>query len=258
MSAIGAGPVEPPRRRHWFYWVGWLLALLVLLLLLSFLRQCTPASRGWWGDEDSLADGLAEEARLRRQLSRLRINLDQARLDCGDCGNGGDLSSVDPPGIGRLPEGAGGAIPGPAPMDPAEFCQRMARELGECNPGSVSVSLGWDAFHDLDLGVETPGGDIIYHKAREGSSGGGLILDYNVEPGQRIDKPVESVSWAGAPPPGRYRVMVKLHDIDPRNDTDPVAFTVRITIGETTKTVTGLIAFADVGHWRFVDEFIVD
>jgi hypothetical protein len=249
----GATAVAVQRRpRDWRRWLGWLLALLVLLLLPLVLTQCTPGSLGWVGDEKSLADAQAEEARLRRQLAELRIRLDEGRRGCADCGG------PQRPEFPSAEGGPGSGLTPSPPMDEQEFCERMAREVGECDPGNLTVSLAWDTLHDLDLGVETPTGEFIHHELRNGEAGGGLILDYNVEPEERITEPVESVSWGGTPPPGRYRVRVKLHDIDPRQaDVDPVPVTVRITLGEQTDTISGAIPHSEKGRWNLVGEFTV-
>jgi hypothetical protein len=242
-------------------WLGWLLALLVVILLLVLLGRCTPGLWGWWQDKPTLAENLAEETRLRRRLSDLRIQLDDARMACASCEED-SLSAPDLPhrGFPELPSppGGGGAADGSAPpVGPEELCDRMNRELGECDPGKLAVSLAWNALHDMDLGIETPSGELIYYDARK-AQGGGLILDYNVEPTERTTEPVESISWKGLPPPGRYRVMVKLHDIDPRQlDIDPIPFTVRVTVGDQTETVSDSIAHGEAGRWKLVHEFHV-
>lgn len=240
--AAGAGGTLAARRSR-VGLVGWALAAAVLLGLALLLARWNAGALTFWDDKDDLSAGLAEEARLRRELADLRKTLDEARLGCDAC--------AAPESVAETP-----AAPAPAIAED-DVCERVSRELGGCDSGALSISLAWNALHDLDLGVETPSGQLIYHAERS-RDGGTLTLDFNVQPEERVNDPVEVVSWAGAPPPGRYRIYVNLYDVDPRQPGNaPIPFTIRYMLGDRTETITGSVLPSEEGRWKLVHEFVV-
>jgi hypothetical protein len=76
--------------------------------------------------------------------------------------------------------------------------------------GDIQISITWDAYTDVDLFVQDPGGNVIYFAAKESPTGGRLDLDSNAacNPPFRQN---ENVFW---PPStalsGTYNVWVNL------------------------------------------------
>jgi len=129
------------------------------------------------------------------------------------------------------------------PPGPAELVLRAvdARgRAGEARPvpltvtrapvpdGALVITLAWDAQADLDLHVVQPDGIEIWRgningheppppgqppEAPEAWREGGL-LDFDSNGGCALDgRRQESVLWASAPPPGRYRVLVDVSSL---------------------------------------------
>ncbi len=81
------------------------------------------------------------------------------------------------------------------------------RAAGGNQSGPLTVSLVWFDKNDLDLSVVCPGGEKVWFQRLQ-AGGGVLDVDRNDGTRELTDAPVENVSWAAAPPPGRYRVGV--------------------------------------------------
>lgn len=207
-----------PRAWPWLLLAA-LLALLLLLLLLLLWRN----PFGWFvmAPPDCRLDpagiALVEDQRretdrfvhLQEDLAAARRALGAARLAC-------------PP---IRPQAA--APPAPPPQPPRnEDAERARREGGR--EGQVQVILAWDDRNDLDLAIICPDGSRIFFENRR-ACGAELDVDMNVEGGPRgiSPRPVENVTWPGAPPPGRYRVEVTNYS---RNPGGPASSPFRVTI----------------------------
>jgi len=76
--------------------------------------------------------------------------------------------------------------------------------------GDVQVTLKWYDEVDLDLYVQDPNGDVIYHDNPRAASGGELDVDANYPCGNTTPTPLENVYWPrGGAPSGNYEVGVK-------------------------------------------------
>jgi hypothetical protein len=77
---------------------------------------------------------------------------------------------------------------------------------GAATASRLSFTLGWDTESDLDLHVVDPLGTEIYwgHVAADGG-----VLDFDSNQSCILDgRRKETVSWASAPPSGRYQALV--------------------------------------------------
>jgi hypothetical protein len=106
--------------------------------------------------------------------------------------------------------------------------------------GDVQVTLTWQADVDVDLYVTDPAGDTVYYGNRNVSSGGELDRD-NMCGDFEWGRP-ENVYWpqAGAPA-GEYTVKVRYYGSCGSED-PTVAWTVRVIVGGTAQSFTGVLA----------------
>lgn len=74
----------------------------------------------------------------------------------------------------------------------------------------LAIVLRWDRAADLDLHVEEPDGHVIWSRRKAGALGTGTgVLDLDSNQACLLDgRQREQVSYAGPPPPGRYRIRV--------------------------------------------------
>ena len=124
------------------------------------------------------------------------------------------------PAANLEPAGAGG---GSGFSDLEERLRRAGAQTGD-----VQISLAWNNGNDLDLHVETPGGEKIFFNQRESSCGGELDVDMNAgtvaNAGSKdfSDEPVENVRWlARNAPSGRFTVLVHQFRLNPCNQQVP-------------------------------------
>lgn len=116
------------------------------------------------------------------------------------------------------------------------------REAG-AKSGDVQISLAWNNGNDLDLHVETPGGEKIWYNHRNSSCGGELDVDMNAG-GPASQKPVENVFWpVGHSPNGKFRVFVD-HYAN-QGGPDPTKYQVTIKVKGTSKSFTGTLRHGD-------------
>ena len=109
-----------------------------------------------------------------------------------------------------------------------EFSRRLARE--EAKTGEITVSLMWNDYNDLDLGIHDPSGELVYFKNKQGRHGE-LDVDMNVE-NYDSREPVENIYYQN-PPEGEYTILVQHysnHNQNPR----VMPFTVRLRVGDET------------------------
>lgn len=113
--------------------------------------------------------------------------------------------------------------------------------------GQIGVSLEWEGPHDLDLIVETPAGERVSWRNVEGENGGRLLADLNRDDASVVVAPLEVIDWPECTAPaGTYTVYVMTHKaraIDYRS----FAWTVRVRLGEETRTVHGMAARPGTG-----------
>ncbi|MBL8809741.1 MAG: hypothetical protein JNM43_06150 [Planctomycetaceae bacterium] len=116
------------------------------------------------------------------------------------------------------------------------------REAG-AKSGDVQISLAWNNGNDLDLHVETPGGEKIWYNNRNSSCGGELDVDMNAG-GPASQKPVENVFWpVGHSPNGKFRVFVD--NYANQGGPDPTKYQVTIKVKGTSKSFTGTLRHGD-------------
>ena len=150
------------------------------------------------------------------------------------------------PAANLEPAGAGG---GSGFSDLEDRLRRAGAQTGD-----VQISLAWNNGNDLDVHVQTPGGEKIFFNQRESSCGGELDVDMNAA-GAESNTPVENIFWpAGGSPTGRYRVLV--HHYAKHGGPDPTRYQITIKVkGEATK-YNGSVKDGD--PLQLVNEFEVE
>jgi hypothetical protein len=150
------------------------------------------------------------------------------------------------PAANLEPAGAGG---GDGFSDLEDRLRRAGAQTGD-----VQISLAWNNGNDLDLHVETPGGEKIFFNQRDSSCGGQLDVDMNAA-GAESQTPVENVFWpTGGSPTGRYRVLV--HHYANHGSRDPTRYQITIKIKGEAKKYNGSVKDGD--PLQMVNEFEVD
>lgn len=117
--------------------------------------------------------------------------------------------------------------------------------------GDVQISLAWNNGNDLDLHVETPGGEKIWYNRRQSTCNGELDVDMNAgEP--MSQRPVENVYWpVGMSPSGKFRVFV--HHYANHGGHDPTRFQVTIKVKGKSESFSGSLRAGD--PLKMVHEF---
>ena len=150
------------------------------------------------------------------------------------------------PAANLEPAGAGGG-------DGFSDLEDRLRKAG-AQTGDVQISLAWNNGNDLDLHVETPGGEKIFFNQRDSSCGGQLDVDMNAI-GAESQTPVENVFWpTGGSPTGRYRVLV--HHYANHGSRDPTRYQITIKVKGEAKKYTGSVKDGD--PLQMVNEFEVE
>lgn len=150
------------------------------------------------------------------------------------------------PSANLEPAGAGGG-------DGFSDLEERLRKAG-AQTGDVQISLAWNNGNDLDLHVETPGGEKIFFNQRDSSCGGQLDVDMNAA-GPESNTPVENVFWpTGGSPSGRYRVLV--HHYANHGSRDPTRYQITIKVKGEAKKYTGSVKDGD--PLQMVNEFEVE
>ena len=150
------------------------------------------------------------------------------------------------PAANLEPAGAGG---GDGFSDLEDRLRRAGAQTGD-----VQISLAWNNGNDLDLHVETPGGEKIFFNQRDSSCGGELDVDMNAA-GPESNSPVENVFWpAGGSPKGQYRVLV--HHYANHGGRDPTRYQVTVKVKGEAQKYTGTVKDGD--PLQLVNEFAVE
>ena len=243
-------------------WLGWVLAVLVLIGIVSMLlTRCSPWSLVASSEPNNGKSALAEEAALRRELAQLKETLDTTRLRClemDSCDASTDVGR-DHSDVETIREESG--IDQTVPVIPdSDVCGRIEEKLDTCDTGDISVSLVWNSKDDLDLAIETPEGRVISWKKPEGPSGGRLNIDSNRDLDNRTKRPVENISWSStALPPGRYRILARLHDLDESDSGgSEIPYTATLSRQGVVRPFTGKFVRADEGKpWKVIGSFSI-
>ena len=155
-----------------------------------------------------------------------------------------DLPKAAPPAE-QEPEGAGGG------NGFSDLGDRL-RQAG-AKTGDVQISLAWNNGNDLDLHVETPGGEKIWYNRRNSTCGGELDVDMNAG-GPASQRPVENVYWpSGESPSGDFRVLV--HHYANQGGRDPTRFQVTVKIKDRAQQFSGSLRSGDA--LKLVHEFTI-
>lgn len=224
------------RLSNLLWWLGWgLLTLMTAAILyltltacgisgFSFLNRCPYAY-----DSSSLAAIAAERTAIENEIGDLQ---QQIAIEQGQC----RPVRVAEPALEPEPEPVAEPAPEP-PSEPDEFEERVSQAGGE--QGELTITLIWSDTADLDLHVVCPLGSEVYHRNRR-SCGGYLEIDRNERnlsgrpknPSLITVEPVEHVLWENAPPPGDYRVTIRLYAEDPLQPNRQHPFKVKFKAGE--------------------------
>ncbi len=153
------------------------------------------------------------------------------------------VQDLPQPAANNEPEGAGG---GSGFSDLGDRLRAAGAKTGD-----VQISLAWNNGNDLDLHVETPGGEKIWYNQRHSNCGGELDVDMNAG-GPTSQRPVENVYWpAGESPTGKFRVMV--HHYANHGGRDPTRFQVTIKVKDKSESFSGSLRSGDAA--KLVQEF---
>lgn len=216
---IAPPPPAPPkkRRRWWLSAFLWLLfAGLVATIYALFLPACAlrlPGSGyafGYCPAVSSAHAAVEDGIRLRRQVEQAELDLSRQQQDCAvENQRRADIEHAHPGPATVTPK---------QPVPPTPQVQKAKKEADLRLPpdaprGKTEITLLWDGFSDLDLIVECPNGETLWHAKLEACGGGHLMKDINSgsEDSKRPD-PSEHAAWPDAPPPGDYKIYVELYD----------------------------------------------
>ena len=129
----------------------------------------------------------------------------------------------------------------------SQASQEIERRLDDAgvnnSEGSISASLSWDNYNDLDLIIEESDGNLIYFKKKRSSTNGILDVDANANNStKRSRMPVENIQWPnGNAPKGEYLVKVMFYRKAPDEaDNGSTPFRVRLTHNRKTRLVSGV------------------
>lgn len=239
-SAIGGVDTDPTRRSglsgfsQWLILAGWLLlALLIAAILWLMVAPCglrpealgnycpPPASNAAAMSDQAQANLEADLAALER-----RFLLEQSQ-----CTRDGEAQRIETYRAEKEAAEAGAkqleaeqraaqealTIPD-APGNTAEAAtEAEAQELEErvtenkAKQGELAFSLAWNSSDDIDLKVKCPSGKIVSYQTKTRLvCGGKLDIDANSY-GKIVERPIENIFF-DSPPPGRYDVIVRLHN----------------------------------------------
>lgn len=190
--------------------IFWLLLKSCSISFLPFLDRCDHTITG---NLDALDD---ENRTLRDQIRAAELEGARKQADC----------TRAPPAPPQ---------PAPKPPEPTEGQDRVKDAGGKT--GKLEVTLTWNTTDDLDLHVVCPGG-TINHMEQTSCSGGHLDIDRNA--GATVSDPVEHVVWAQNPPPGEYKVQVKMYKRN-GNGTAPIKFMIEVKDGDETRQFPGAV-----------------
>jgi hypothetical protein len=237
----------PPPRRFLLALPLWLLfAALVGTIYYFLLAYCDIAIGPrmtllqQFGINACTSTFATTDGALRRQ--QLQDRIEQAELDLARVQ--GDCETPQSPYVRETPTPRPTETPTPPRPRVVEDACAQLRARGEiCDPNAkLQVTLYWNGREDLDLHIPCPGGEFYFPNENRTACGGGGYVDTNNEEDARPPdyKAVENGIWRN-PPPGRYKVQVKLHSRKDQPARD-IPFTVIIRCGDRPyKTITGRI-----------------
>jgi hypothetical protein len=124
--------------------------------------------------------------------------------------------------------------PGQPAAAPSGASERVVGRGGRI--GRMNVILSWQGKDDLDLYVECPGGELLFHGHKQRCGG---VLDVDANFRQIVENPVENIVW-DSPPTGRYKVIVR-RDSNRDGNASGTPFTVELQLdGQVVKSATGI------------------
>lgn len=102
----------------------------------------------------------------------------------------------------------------------------------------LQIALQWNSLANLDLEVRDPVGGSVYFNTPNVPSGGQFGVNVNsVCDNLTADAPTEQVVWpTGALPTGSYELLVYYQPLDACPTTEPVSFTVSVTLDDQSVT----------------------
>jgi hypothetical protein len=170
-------------------------------------------------------------SQLREQNQALRDAVRQAEMRVATVE--GDCATQRRAGVDTPPNPQPNRNP-TTPPDARETEERSRRAQG--TEGKLDITLAWDGTEDLDIHVRCPGGEIWAENRN--ACGGLLEIDRNAKVGDRVEHPLEHVTWVTDPPTGEYEVLVRLYnrfDLAARD----IPFTVVVREGNNRRDFTG-------------------
>lgn len=215
----------------WLHALLWgLSALAFLLLLWLYLANCAFLRLGsdtWLGNYCAAPTGNPEISLLEDRLRQLEREYYSREAVCRAPANMPEPvppPSNPEPGHEQTPAPQETQEPAPegnqesTPLQPEQTEDRVEELGGEI--GSLNVVLSWGQTDDLDLYLDCPSGDRIYHGSLE-VCGGKLDVDTNFG-GERTTEPVENIVFSEIPADGSYTVRVRRsRDDDPKGASTP-------------------------------------
>lgn len=218
----------------WLILAGWLLlALLIAAILWLMVAPCglRPASLGDYCPLPASTEAAASDqtrANLEADLAALERRFLLAQSQCT---RDGEAQRVDTYRAGKAAaeaeakrieaeeKAAQNALTIPdAPGSTAETAtEAEAQELEDrvienaALQGELAFSLAWNSSDDIDLKVKCPSGEVVSYQTKSSLvCGGKLDIDANSY-GKIFERPIENIFFE-SPPPGRYDVIVRLHN----------------------------------------------
>ena len=115
---------------------------------------------------------------------------------------------------------------------------RLRDSLGG-HVGPITITLKWESVDDLDLSLVEPNGNIINYQRKDSPSGGHLDIDMNAG-GNASYNPIENIYYGAEPPPGNYRVIVKL--FSKKSGLKRIPFRVYVKYHEEVKVIDQIVS----------------
>ncbi|MBE9041430.1 pre-peptidase C-terminal domain-containing protein [Oscillatoriales cyanobacterium LEGE 11467] len=121
--------------------------------------------------------------------------------------------------------------------------------ITQLGTGDLQATLSWNTSDDLDLTILDPNEELVSFETPSVNSGGKLDVDANALCESTTTTPVENIFWPPSKAPkGSYAIAISLYTRCPASQTptegqatEPIEFTLTLTVQGTTETFTGTV-----------------